>query len=115
MYLKNFNGNMLQDKKLRTSANVSQKEPAVSVYGLFMVSFIFKESEPPISISGELRQLHLGESPTSFQDHVSGGSQAWSVEECSAFDHAAAKTPKTFSLRGARLALHDIVYLRTTF
>ena len=27
---------------------------------------------------------------------ASGGSQAWSVEECFAFDHAAARTPEEF-------------------
>ena len=27
---------------------------------------------------------------------ASGGSQAWSVEECFAFDHAAARTPEAF-------------------
>ena len=44
--------------------------------------FILKEDETPTSIGGELRQFRLGGNPISFQDKVSGGSQAWSVEEC---------------------------------
>ena len=55
-----------------------------------------KEDETPTSIGGELRQFHLGGSPISFQDKASGGSQAWSMEECFAFDHAAARTPEAF-------------------
>ncbi len=31
--------------------------------------------------------------------NASGGSQAWSVEECNAFDHAAARTPEAFLKR----------------
>ena len=55
-----------------------------------------KEDETPTSIGGELQQFSLGGSPISFQDKASGGSQAWSVEECFAFDHAAARTPEAF-------------------
>ena len=58
--------------------------------------FILKEDKTPTSIGGELRQICLGGSPISFQDKASGGSQAWSVEECFAFDHAAARTPEAF-------------------
>ena len=55
-----------------------------------------KEDETPTSIGGELQQFSLGGSPISFQDKDSGGSQAWSAEECFAFDHAAARTPEAF-------------------
>ena len=58
--------------------------------------FILKEDEAPTSIGGELQQFSLGGGPISFQDKASGGSQAWSVEECFAFDHAAARTPEAF-------------------
>ena len=57
---------------------------------------ILKEDETPTSIGGELQQFSLGGSPISFQDKASGGSQAWSVEECNAFDHTAARTPEAF-------------------
>ena len=60
------------------------------------VTIILKEDETPTSIGGELQQFRLGGSPISFQDKASGGSQAWSVEECFAFDHAAARTPEAF-------------------
>ena len=55
-----------------------------------------KEDETPTSIGDELQQFSLGGSPISFQDKASDGSQAWSVEECFAFDHAAARTPEAF-------------------
>ena len=60
------------------------------------VDFILKEDDTPTSIGGELHQFRLGGRPISFQDKASGGSQAWSVEECFAFDHAAARTPEAF-------------------
>ena len=62
----------------------------------FFTAFILKEDETPTSIGGELQQFSLGGSPISFQDKASGESQAWSVEECFAFDHAAARTPEAF-------------------
>ena len=55
-----------------------------------------KEDKTPTSIGGELQQFSLGGSPISLQDKTSGGSQAWSVEKCFAFDHAAARTPEAF-------------------
>ena len=58
--------------------------------------FILKGDKTPTSIGGELQQFSLGGSPISFQDKASGGSQAWSAEECFAFDHAAARTPEAF-------------------
>ena len=69
-----------------------------------------KEDETSTSIGGKLQQFSLGGSLISLQDKASGGSQAWSVEECFAFDRAAARTPeaflnsvgKTFSLDGEK-------------
>ena len=60
------------------------------------VTIILKEDETPTSIGGELQQFRLGGSLIFLQDKASGGSQAWSVEECFAFDHAAARTPEAF-------------------
>ena len=42
-----------------------------------------------------MRKIHCsnGDNPL-LKCEASGGSQAWSVEECFAFDHAAARTPK---------------------
>ena len=62
----------------------------------WLFRLILKEDETPASIGGELQQFSLGGSPISFQDKASGGSQAWSVEECFAFDHAAARTSEAF-------------------
>ena len=70
------------------------------------VFFILKEDETPTSIGGELQQFSLGGSPISFQDKASGGSQAWSVEECFAFDHAAARTPEAF-LNAGYMTVHS--------
>ena len=42
---------------------------------------------------------------------ASGGSQAWSVEECNAFDHAAARTPEAFlniTLTGYAIGVEDV-------
>ena len=66
------------------------------MHPFLIVVFILKEDKTPTSIGGELRQICLGGSPISFQDKASGGSQAWSMEECFAFDHAAARTPEAF-------------------
>ena len=81
-----------------------QNSPAV-LYCLNVVlcNFILKEDETPTSIGSELRQFRLGGSPISFQDKASGGSQAWSVEECFAFDHAAARTPEAYLNGGGRV------------
>ena len=74
------------------------------------VTIILKEDETPTSIGGELQQFSLGGSPISFQDKASGGLQAWPVEECFAFDHAAARRPEAFlNLMKNRHNLPDIL------
>ena len=80
------------------TSNTCHSEAFHRIYICFCKTelFILKEDETPTSIGGELRQFRLGGSPISFQDKASGGSQAWSVEECFAFDHAAARTPEAF-------------------
>ena len=86
----------LIDSNLRIRYTLNQRSP-----------FILKEDETPTSIGGELQRFSLGGSPISFQDKASGGSQAWSVEECFAFDHAAARTPEAFLKTGKILQISE--------
>ena len=78
------------------SDNKNDKNPAGSDVTVVPQDFSLQGDKTPTSIGGELQQFSLGGSPISFQDKASGGSQAWSVEECFAFDHAAARTPEAF-------------------
>ena len=68
----------------------------MGAWGEWYSCFILKEDKTPTSIGDELQQVRLGGSPISLQDKASGGLLAWSVEECNAFDHAAARTPEAF-------------------
>ena len=65
-----------------------------------------KEDETSTSIGGKLQQFSLGGSLISLQDKASGGSQAWSVEECFAFDHATARTPEAFLKGNTMVTVH---------
>ena len=78
------------------SDNKNDKNPAGSDVTVVPRDFSLQGDETPTSVGGELQQFRLGGSLISLQDKASGGSQAWSVEECNAFDHAAARTPEVF-------------------